>query len=101
MAISEKTKAAWKNCNFCSKPNSEIAEMIRDRSHWNNLPLGYQCAWARISQVGFGTFGRLPLWRDLCRARANENNAPSYDWSQPSDWTESWCETYIKLHALR
>jgi hypothetical protein len=93
MPITEEMKTAWKTCNFCSKPTNEIAEIIRNPSRWKELPLGYKCAWRRISQVGFGRFGKLPLWSNLCQERAYCNNSPSYNWA-PSDWLETWCDTY-------
>jgi hypothetical protein len=93
MPITEEIKAAWKGCNFCSKSTADIAEIIRNPERWKELPLGYRCAWARISQVGFPRFGRKELWRELCQRRADLNNLPGDRWI-PSAWTEKWCETY-------
>jgi hypothetical protein len=98
MAFTEKERAAWKICDFCSKQPYEIAEMIRDRDQWKNLPLQYKCAWKIICSVGFGRFGRKRLWKELCQFRTETNNNPSYDYS-PSSWNEWWCENYRSIET--
>jgi hypothetical protein len=98
MADSEKEKAAWKICDFCSKSTYEIVAMIREKEEWENLPLHYKCAWKRICQVGFGRFGRKILWNELCEYRAKVNNQPSYNYS-PSYWAEGRCEYYRSVET--
>jgi hypothetical protein len=97
MAIIEEMKTAWKSCDFCSKSNSDIAETIRDSERWKELPLKYECAWSRICQVGFGRFGKLPIWKALTHYRSNINNMPSYQYEYPSSWLEGPCEIYRAL----
>jgi hypothetical protein len=99
MPITKEMKAAWENCDFCSRSASDIAEIIRNPERWKKLPLGYKCAWKRISQVGFGRFGKSERWRELCYRRADVNNMPSSDWV-PSDWMETWCAVYRAVRDM-
>src|SRR2546423_10339086 len=97
MPITEEMKTAWKSCESCSRSNSQIAEIIRDPERWKELPLQFNCAWARICQVGFARFGKSPIWSALCHRRAEINNMPSYQWEFPGSWTERACEIYYAL----
>lgn len=96
MTINRTTMTAWRLCGFCGRTDEEIIAIILDKTRWKELPLGYSCAWKRITQVGFGKFARTrkDLWSALCTHRADTCNRPSYDWTMPSDWAEDWCDTY-------
>jgi hypothetical protein len=95
MPISSKVQEAWRSCDFCSQLDDAIAAIIIDRQRWKELPLGFVCAWKRISQVAFRRQlqMRKGLWSALCSVRADVNNQPGGPWEQ-SDWTEDWCPVY-------
>lgn len=91
----DKVKEAWGTCDFCSKSNLEIANIIKSED-WSELPIGYKCGWKRICQVGFGRFGKTQLWKDLTSERSELNNVETF--GHKRSWSEPWCSAYNKLN---
>lgn len=90
------SEIAWDSCQFCSMQRIEIAKIIADSERWKEIPIQYKCAWDRVCQVGFGRFRKKKIWKDLCKYRGEQNNLPSSEPYQESEWLETECECYKK-----